>query len=155
MHIPYFDRQPFLRGGSFCIIFVSLMHSIQSVMLIYLPHTGDATNMAAFLIFLKQICLDASVLGFNIKPYIFILTSIMALCGTLLRLGWIRICLLIPQHFILGIMSIGGLYAAWIGMYLDGVPMQWEHILADQMPLLALFLVHSTAIIRRVNTPNG
>ena len=148
-----FDRQPFLRGGSFCIVSVSLMHFVQAILLFWSHHTGDATNMLAFLFFIKEICVDGII--FEIASFVFIFTSVLAICGTLLKLGWIRIVTLLPQHFILTIMTIGGLYASWIGTYLDGTKMQWEHILADQMPLVALFIVHSSAILRRVNDPNG
>lgn len=151
-YIPYveFDPHPFARGGSVAICSVSFMHIIQAILLFFLPAAGDATNMKAFLIFLKTVHV-----GLESTSVILIVTAILALFAALMRLGWIRLALFLPQHFILGIMTIGGLYAAYIGSYLDGTVMQWEHIFTDQLPLTILFIVHSSAIIRRARDPNG
>lgn len=152
-----FDKHPFLRAGSFVIICISIMQIIQGILRLYSPYAGDATNIKALLMFLKNIGIDYIYLGlsYEIKPWILVIAGVLGLFGTLLRLGWIRIASFIPQHFILGTMAIGAIYAAYIGQYLDGTPMHWEHILTDQIPVIALFLVHSNAIIRRVNDPNG
>lgn len=142
------DPHPFNRGGSIAILSVSIMHIVQSCLLFLFPAAGHATNLKAFLIFLHIAKIDFG-------SDILFITAILALIGTLFHLGWIRLALFIPQHFILGVMTLGGMYAAYRGQYLDGTIMQWEHIFTDQLPLLALFIVHSSAIIRRARDSNG
>jgi hypothetical protein len=42
-----------------------------------------------------------------------------------------------------------------IGPPLDGTVEPWEHIAADQTALLALFVIHTSAILRRARDPRG
>ncbi len=145
-----FDPHPFLRGGSVAIVSVSVMHIIQAMLWIWSPAAAHASNMRAFLILLETVGVHSRA-----GSVILVTMAVSAIVGATMRLGWGRIATFLPQHFILGVMTFGGLYASYLGHYLDGTVMEWEHILTDQMPLAALFIVHSSAIIRRARDPNG
>jgi hypothetical protein len=79
----------------------------------------------------------------------------LALVGAAFRVGLLRIAIFVPQHLLLGGMAWGGLLASYQGNYLDGTSMAWVHINADQVGYVALFVVHSSAIVRRCRDPNG
>jgi hypothetical protein len=145
------DPHPFARGGSVAICAVSVMHLIQAGLLLWSPAAGNATGMRALLT-----VLDAAGGGSaeGAAPAM-VIAALLAAAGALLRLGWVRLLIFVPQHLVLGVMALGGLYAASRGAYLDGTVIGWEHILADQLPLAALFVVHSSAILRRAWDPNG
>lgn len=142
-----FDPHPFIRGGSVCIVSVSVMHILQGFMLMQFPATGRATDVIMFLT-----VFHASKIGAEL---LLISGGFLGFFGAVLRLGFIRLMLFLPQHFFLGIMALGALVAVIQGSYLDGVIMEPSHILADQLPIFALFIVHSSAIIRRSRAPNG
>jgi hypothetical protein len=145
------DPHPFARGGSVAICTVSLMHVVQSLMISVWPASGNATPLRALLYVSEGFGIDSDW----VVVTLLILSALLGLTGALLRLGYIRLMMFVPQHFFLGVMAIGGLYAAWEGQYLDGTVMPWSHILSDQMPVTVLFLVHSSAILRRARDPNG
>ena len=142
-----FDPHPFIRDGSVCIVSVSVMHILRGFMLMQFPATGRATDVIMFLT-----VFHASKIGAEL---LLISGGFLGFFGAVLRLGFIRLMLFLPQHFFLGIMALGALVAVIQGSYLDGVIMEPSHILADQLPIFALFIVHSSAIIRRSRAPNG
>ena len=143
-----FDLHPFIRGGSVCIVSVSVMHILQGFMLMQFPATGRATDVIMFLTVFHASKIEAELLLISGGFLGFFFWAV-------LRLGFIRLMLFLPQHFFLGIMALGALVAVVQGSYLDGVIMEPSHILADQLPIFALFIVHSSAIIRRSRAPNG
>lgn len=143
------DLHPFARGGSVAIVAISLMHITQATLWMLFPAASNATCMMALLITFRAIH-EARIL-----PTIMIVTAVLALVGAVSRIGWLRLVIFLPQHFMLGVMAVGGLGAAVLGMYLDGTVKQWSHILSDQLPLVALFAIHTSAIIRRARDPNG
>ncbi len=144
------DPHPFSRGGSAAICAVSGMHFLQAVLLLSTTTAGNATPLRGFLYFLW-----AFDVGLWTAPWFLVAAATLGLIGALFRLGWIRLAVFLPQHFFLGIMAGGGMYAAWQGVYLDGTPMSWAHILTDQVPVSVLFFVYSSAIVRRARDPNG
>lgn len=146
-----FDPHPFARGGSFAICSVSAMHIVQALLILYSPLAINATGLAAlFYAFTSIGCRSLNVLSGTM-----VVTAVLSLMGAICCLGWIRLMIFLPQHFLLGIMAIGGMVAAFHGSYLDGTVKPWEHIAADQFPMLTLFAIHSSAIVRRARDPNG
>lgn len=80
---------------------------------------------------------------------IVLVTALMAAYGTLFRVGWARIFVLLPQQFVLGAMAAGGLFAAWEGSYLDSTVVTRSHILGDQLAWAVIFVLHGISIYRR------
>lgn len=146
------DPHPFSRGGSIAIISICAMHIMQASLLLYSPAAGNATSMKALLLTILALGIPGNDRALS---YTMIITALLALYGAMFRVGKIRLAVFIPQHLMLGVMAIGGLWAAAHGAYLDGTAMPWVHILADQLGIVALFVVHTSAIIRRAQDPNG
>jgi hypothetical protein len=144
------DPNPFARGGSVAIFCVSLMHILQAMLIFDSNYTLNATGIKALNIVFDKLDFDINYLA-----GLMIFTAILALFGTLMRLGWVRLAIFIPQHFILGVSALGGAFATINGAYLDGTVIAWQHIMADQTPAAMLFAVHSSAILRRARDPNG
>lgn len=146
------DRHPFARGGSVAICMVSLMHLTQAYLLLRSGLASNATSLAALVYASRWVDPDD---GRHLLAAILFCTASLALIGAFLRLGWIRMAIFLPQHFLLTVMMIGCMAAAWHGAYLDGTVKPWQHIAADQMTIVALWLVHASAIVRRARDPNG
>lgn len=144
------DPHPLVRGGSIVICTVSTMHILQASLLAYSHVAGNATPLWGLLYVLRNFGVSEAA-----AVPVIITTAALALGGTLLRLGWIRLALFFPQHFFLGVMALAGLYAASRGSYLDGTVISWVHILTDQLPVTALFIIHTSAIMRRAWDPDG
>jgi len=87
--------------------------------------------------------------GMHVAAIFMLWSAILGLAGALLRLDWIRLALFMPQQIVLGIMAGGGMLAAHQGMYFDGTIVPWQHIYVDQMGMVALFIAHLFAILRR------
>ena len=76
------------------------------------------------------------------------------------RAGWL---LLLPQQILLMVSAIGGIVAAFLGHYADGVTRPGLFIAADQLPGVVAALCHTFAIvdlhrrhrIRRMRSPLG
>ena len=146
------DRHWFARGGSVAIVCVSVLHIIQAGLLLHSAETVNSTSLLALVISLHTVYSGDAL---PVVSTTMIITAMISLVGALFRLGWFRLALFMPQHFLLGIMAIGGIAASIQGHYLDGTVIAWSHILADQLSMTALFVIHSSAIIRRAGDPNG
>lgn len=146
------DPYPFSRGGSVVIVVIALMHVYQAGLLHWWPSAIHATNLTAVSMAFRFLHLANGIVCLQIIMYT---AAALAVIGAFFRLGWIRVAIFIPQHLILGAMAWGGLLAAYQGHYLDGTQVSWAHITADQAGYVALFLMHSSAIIRRCQDPNG
>jgi hypothetical protein len=144
------DPHPFSRGGSVAICAVSALHLFQAFMLVWVHSAGNATPLRALLFVFWQFGV-----GLWLAIPLLSITATSALVATTFRLGWVRLFMLAPQHLFLGIMAAGGLYAAYRGTYLDGTVIPWGHILVDQLPVTALWVIHTSAILRRAWDPNG
>lgn len=133
------------------------MHVVQASLMMYSLTTGDATCMTAMLLTIAQV---AKWLGTpdhysqELTILLFV-TATLAMVGVLFRLGRIRLAIFLPQNVVLGVMMVGGICAAWQGAYLDGTVIPWPHILADQLWTAILLLVHTRAIVKRAQDPNG
>jgi hypothetical protein len=152
MKMQKLDPHPFSRGGSWAIVTISAMHVYQSAMLQFNPAALHATDLAALVMAFRYIHLMDGILFLQV---IMVLSSGAALCGAFYRLGYVRLIIFMPQHLLLAAMAWGGIVAAIHGSYLDGTPMAWAHISADQIGYMALFSIHSSAIVRRCRDPNG
>lgn len=141
-----FPSSPFTRNGAVAICAVSLMHIVQGVLILSSASAVNATPTTALLVVFHA---ADSPDGARFMAIIVLLSAFTALAGTLLRVGWVRLATLMPQHFFLGIMAFGGMWAALHSAYLDGTARPWQHIATDQIGLVALFAIHSYAILRR------
>lgn len=54
---------------------------------------------------------------------------------------------LIPQQFFILASAAGGIGAAVVGHYADGVIRPWQFIIGDQLPVILIAFLYSTAII--------
>ncbi len=63
--------------------------------------------------------------------------------------GLSRLWWLIPQQALLSVVVTAVVYAVVMEHYADAVPRSWKFILADQAPVLTLFYIHASGIIRR------
>jgi hypothetical protein len=144
--------RPFSRHGARVIMTVSALHLYQAVMMLHWPSAGQSTCLIALLNVLHA--LDSPD-GRVFMAITMVVTAALALMAAFLRLGWMRLAMFMPQHFILGTMAFGGIWASVVGHYLDGVIVTWQQISTDQMGLMALFIVHTDAILRRSRDPSG
>ena len=87
--------------------------------------------------------------GPTFAAWILIAIAVLAIIGSMFRVGRIRLAILLPQNLSLAIMAFGGVMAAINGTYLDGTRTPWQHILADQLIVFVVFIAHSYAILRR------
>lgn len=143
------DPHPFARGGSSAICWVSLMHIFQASLLAAWPDAGDSTAIIALQYW--------AVMGHGrlVLVMLMMTCALVAIAGAILRIGWIRILLLLPQQLLLGITAFGGLCATIQGAYLDHTAMPWPHIAADQVGYAALCGIHVVAMVKRARDPNG
>lgn len=146
------DLRPFARGGSVAIVAISVGHIIIAILLYRWKEVLDATNVDGILLAFRYLHLVKGIPGLQVWMYV---ATILALFGAFFRVGWIRIIVFLPQHALLGAMTWGGILAAYQGSYLDGTPMSWAHIFVDQIGYPILFIIHSSAILRRCKDPNG
>lgn len=135
---------------------ISVMHIYQASLLIYAAATANATPIAA-LIYAFVKTGDAAGLPDLVwwLPWVLIASACIALVGAVFRFGWIRLALFLPQHLFLAGQMAGCVAAMIHGAYLDNTIKPWEHISADQAGVIALFVIHSSAILRRCRDPNG
>lgn len=152
MKLPKLDPHPFARGGSVAIVSVSVVHLVDTLWMLIFPVSRDATCMSAIISVMHAV---APWLGINGLAVFMAISAVVALMGAFCRLGFIRLAAFLPQHLFLGMMTAGGLYAAKAGAYLDGTVMAGAHVFTDQNMYIAMFVVHSSAILRRARDPNG
>ena len=55
--------------------------------------------------------------------------------------------LLLPQELLLSTSAIGAAYRAYIHAYADGVPRPFFFIMPDQLPIIAIFVIHSAMLV--------
>lgn len=147
------DPHPFARGGSWAIVCVSAMHIFQAAMMLTWPVKAySATSLIALL---KVFHVLGSPDGTHFLSAVMIASALFGLWGATCRMGWARLAVFVPQHILLGIMTGGAVWAWLLGHYLDGTVVPWQHIATDQIVLIALFAVHTSAIVRRCRDPNG
>lgn len=150
------DPHPFDRHGTFPICVISAIHIIEAGLLAFWPVAANATPIASLIYFFAVV---GTYIGLpdliRWLPTIMCLSAAIAIIAALFRLGPMRLALFAPQNILLGVMSIGGLIAAYLNHYLDMTPKPWPHILADQIGFSALFAIHCWAMVRRSRDPHG
>jgi hypothetical protein len=146
------DPHPFARGGSVAIVSTSIMHMMQAAMMWEWPSAAGSTGLIAVIHVMGVIGAPESRV---FAGSVMMLSAGMALIGAYYRLGYVRLLLFTLQHFVLGVMAAGGVWAVVRGRYLDGTVIPAPHIFTDQCVLIALFVIHTSAIIRRCRDPNG
>ena len=134
-----------------------------AALLLQQPLAGNATPLTALLVAFRALHAPD---GTTFVALCMICSALLGLIGAVMRLGWLRLALFMPQALILGFSAWGGFLATIHDHYLDGtahypagppfygIEIPWQHISADQMGLFALFVVHSSAIIRRCWDPS-
>lgn len=150
--LPRLASHPFARSGTIPICAVSAVHVIQAAMVLISTTAANATPLFELVNLFHALY---SPDGTHALATMMLTSAVLALVGALFQIGPARLILFIPQHFLLGVMALGGLAAAAQGSYLDGTIKPWQHILTDQIPVTALFVIHSFAILRRADEPNG
>jgi len=95
--------------------------------------------------------------GIGIIPICFSAASICSLAGLTLykAKSTYQIILLSPQQMFLAIMALGAVISVSHGAYADGVIRPNLFILADQLPIIGVFVLHSIAFIRKFAPDNG
>jgi hypothetical protein len=146
-----FDAHPFARGGSVTICAIGLMFIIQASLLAIWPSSGKATTIRA----LEITFLYFFGIGDEWLSFVMVASAVLAFMGTLFRLGHLRLAIFVPQHVLLFFMMLGAVAASWQGAYLDGTVMPRPHIVSDQMAIVTLFVIYSSAIVRRARDSNG
>ena len=137
------ESNAFNRRGSPAICIASIMHLANAYLIVFYPLSVGATNILA----LQQWAAFGGPVFLIVAEII--VSVALALYGTLFRVGWPRIVLLLPQQYLLSVMAYGGVAATVAGRYLDGTLIPNSHILNDQLGYVALFAIHFDAIIRR------
>jgi hypothetical protein len=146
------NRRAFDFPGAAYIAMISWMHVSQAIF-VHLDsraadfqHLHGATDLIAIFLAFHYFGWDIDA---TFLQALICCASSLAVVGVVFSVGWVRLATFVPQHLVLGAMGWGGVLAAWQGHYLDGTPMSWGHIGADQIGYITLFIIHSYAIWRR------
>jgi hypothetical protein len=147
---------PFGLAGSIIAV-ISGMHIYQACLLLWGAHAGNATALRAVIEVFRVLHNPHMVAG------AMMLSAVLAIAGTLLRLGWARLLVfLIPQNIFAGAMAYGGLVATYNGTYLDGTQTYPDgsligraHISGDQIAFMAIFITHISATVWRCRDRAG
>ena len=118
------------------VYYAVLLHGIWAVMLLFSDEPFGSTPLHT--LFFGHRFVTAAVL---------LAASVLAVRGIRrrgTRAGWL---LLLPQQVLLMISAIGGIVAAILGHYADGVSRPGLFIAADQLPGVVAALCHTFAII--------
>jgi hypothetical protein len=60
---------------------------------------------------------------------------------------WTMTIGLVPQQFLLLVSALSGIRAIAVGHYSDGTARAWEFIAGDQLPVIIITLLYTTAIL--------
>jgi hypothetical protein len=137
------DSIAFWRNGSAVICIASAMHFIQALLIIFYP---SAVNPSSLLALQKWVAFGIVSATIPVLVAVMLASVVLAIYGTLFRIGWPRIGFFLLQQVLLGIMGWGGVYAALQGHYLDGTRIPSPQIFNDQIAYSAFFLVHIWAM---------
>lgn len=127
----------------YVIVIVSFLHVAWSVLLGINPAAGHATPVQP----VTDVCGGRygaiAALG---------VTSALALGAAwqhrrLQDRSWLRALALVPQQFLLLVSATGGITAAVLGHYADGTVRPWPFILGDQLPVVLVAVLYTTAIL--------
>ena len=140
------DWQFIHKPGALTIILIAILHLLQACLVSLWSSSVKATVLMA----VRDVMSAAGIYHRWLLSVLLVSAASCAIYGAVgTSLGKRRIWWLFPQQFALGIMAGGGLAAAALGTYLDGVVVPWPHILAEQAVFSALFLIHIVVSVRR------
>lgn len=135
----------------YAIGLVSFMYVAWAVLLISLPAAAHATPVSPI----------ATLLGGRIVTIAILLGAAVLAQGAVwfhrrrTLLDHLLILALIPQQLLLLVSAFGGIRAAVDGHYADGTVRPWQFIVADQLPVILLALVYTTAMLAMSRVQEG
>jgi hypothetical protein len=133
-------------AARYVIGLVSFMYVAWAVLLLWLPGAGRATPVnpvssllsyraLAVAVFLGAAVAAQVAMWFHFHPrHAFLPDRFLVLA-------------LLPQQFLLLVSAFGGIRAAVLGHYADGTVRPWQFIVADQLPVILLALIYTTAML--------
>lgn len=130
------------NAALYVIIYASLLHYAWAALLAYDPAAGNSTPVHVLVHYCG---------GRPQAVFVLLLTATMALCAPLVHHPAVRRAmlpvLLIPQQIILFMSAGAGIDAALVGHYADLTPRPWPFILSDQLPVILVSLLYTTALL--------
>jgi hypothetical protein len=147
MKLPRIIGTPVSESAARYVIgLVSFMYAAWAVLLVWLPGSGRATPVsplssllsyraAAVAVFLGAVVLAQAAMWFHFHPRHALLPDRFLVLA------------LLPQQFLLLVSAFGGIRAAALGHYPDGTVRPWQFIMADQLPVILLALIYTTAMV--------
>lgn len=130
----------------YIILMVSFLHLTWAALLLWTPAAAHSTPVAAVIsVFHSRAGAVAALAG----------TGVLALVAAWFHQNPTRIAThprylalaLIPQQVLLFMSAAGGITAAIRGHYADGVARPWQFIIGDQLPVILVALLYTTAIL--------
>ena len=143
-----------MRAGTPTFLTVAGMHAVQAGILF---STAAANGCIAVwtLMFVSHYLLPNAIHETGIR---LIVAGTLSLCvGCALTAVFVsrlnmmyRIALLLPQQILLVVVALGALWFVILSSYADGVLRSRWFILADQVPIMWLFVLHTVSILRLI-----
>jgi hypothetical protein len=137
------DSIAFWRNGSAVICIISAWHFVQALMMIFYP---SAVNPSSLLALQQWAAFGVAPLSVPWLVAVMLASVVLAVYGSLFRIGRPRLGFFVPQQWLLSIMGWGGLYATLHRAYLDGTPIPSPQIFNDQSVYITVFLIHIWAM---------
>jgi hypothetical protein len=120
------------------VTFASVLHCFWAGMLMFSAVPLMTTPLST---------LDRAFGGRFVLSAIFMTVSTLALHGATKPRTRAGLACMLPQWALLLTSAWGGILAAWMGMYADGVPRPTAFILADQFPIILAAALYGPAIL--------
>lgn len=127
------------NAALYVILYACLLHYAWAGLLAYSPDAGHSTPVAGVI----------DVVGGRWQAVaVFGITALLAQIGVMRRKPMrLRSLMLLPQQIVLLISAEAGLHAVIAGHYADGVLRPWPFILSDQLPMILVALLYTSAIL--------
>ena len=141
------ERADWDSSSLYVVLLVSLLHLAWAVLLAVSPQAGHPTPIQP----VQAVCGGRAGAIAALTA-----SAVLALTAAVLHrrkviVATIRERLLalalIPQQFLLLVSAGGGVTAAALGHYADGTVRPWEFILGDQLPVILVAFLYTTAIL--------
>jgi hypothetical protein len=143
-------RASLLHASTLTLLSVAALHLYQGAMSLAFESAMGATQLLAVRDVLQAYGLSAGHIAVGM---ILVISALMSAVGAAYRIGRARMLLFVPQHFLLGVMTGGGVWATVAGHYLDRTVIPWQHISVGEAPTAALLLAHTAAVLYRCWSP--
>lgn len=122
------------------------LHLTWATGLFFEPSAINATALHTMLILTGDPFLSALIFG---------MVAILAMLGILTNPLADRILLILPQHLVLWVSTVGVFYAMYMGQFADGVPRSHWFLIVDQIPVVLLAFGHTVALILMARGHHG